>query len=349
MRGFLMSAAVAVGLAGPAVAAPLADNYTSFWVLGDSLSDDGNLSWAAWSLGGGPSSAVPGTNAYYNTATGWFSADGRFSNGPVWAEYVAQAFRDAGMATRNFAYGGANALPDGIPDAVDPTPEIQWQRDQLRGQSGGFGAAPLVSVMAGANDIFGAVSDGNLLAIAANAAREVATVARSLVGDGVRDFVMWRLPDIGATPRYTLFDSANQANATAASAAYNAQIDIEIAAMRADGLAVTSVDLWAIMADMMGRPALYGLSDVTRPCYFPSASAASAAGQPERMCSPAQSAERLFFDEVHPNFVAHQAVGTAVLAALTADPAPVPLPAGAPLMLVVVAGFALIGRRAGRA
>ena len=86
------------GLRGPGVApevrAATYDGYTSFWTLGDSLSDDGNL----YAATGGKAPPAP----YF---------DGRFSNGPVWAEHVAADFAAKGLATGNFAYGGAATEP----------------------------------------------------------------------------------------------------------------------------------------------------------------------------------------------------------------------------------------------
>ena len=71
-------------------AAPPADagQFTKLVVFGDSLSDTGNV----FAVTHG---AVPPSAAYYA---------GRFSNGPVWPEYLAASLS---LPLENFAYGGA--------------------------------------------------------------------------------------------------------------------------------------------------------------------------------------------------------------------------------------------------
>ena len=61
-------------LAGGTADAASLNGFTSFWTIGDSLSDPGNL----YAATGG---AQPQSPPYY---------EGRFSNGPVWAETVAK-------------------------------------------------------------------------------------------------------------------------------------------------------------------------------------------------------------------------------------------------------------------
>ena len=73
--------------------------YTSFWALGDSLTDPGNL----YGLSGELVPAPPYAQ--------------RLSNGPVWVEYVADDFQDANLPVGNFAYGFARAIPN-----IDPFP-----------------------------------------------------------------------------------------------------------------------------------------------------------------------------------------------------------------------------------
>lgn len=348
MKHILTAAVAVLGMAAGAQAATLAERYSSFWAIGDSLTDDGNMSRAVYALAVGPRSNTQHINAYYQDTSNFWSYEGRFTNGKTWAEHVAAGFAAEGLVTGNFAYGGARATPDGIADFIDPAPEIQWQRDQVIGRKASFGATPLVSILAGANDIFDTIGSTGLLSTAKAAAIAVADAARALVPNGVQDFLIGRLPDIGKTPAYTLVEPNRQADATAASAAFNAQIDLEIAALRAQGLRVQTLDLWQIMGDIIGNPASIGLSNVTKPCYYPTTALATSQGD-TRMCSVAESKTRLFFDSVHPNYVAHADVGARVLAALKADapqPAPVPLPAGAPLLLGGIALFALVRRRA---
>src|SRR6185312_8686624 len=79
--------------------------YTGLYVLGDSLSDQGNLYIATSDLGpkqSPPRPAVPDPARYFN---------GRFSDGEVYAGYLAQmldvSIGPSLLGGTNFAFGGA--------------------------------------------------------------------------------------------------------------------------------------------------------------------------------------------------------------------------------------------------
>lgn len=82
----LAGVAILAALAAPAAKAG------SLYVFGDSLSDDGNL----YKLTGLPPAP------YYK---------GRFSNGPVWVEYLPALSGLSSSPANNFAYGGAFTGP----------------------------------------------------------------------------------------------------------------------------------------------------------------------------------------------------------------------------------------------
>ena len=101
LHRLIPAALLAFGVAG-ATSAATYNGYTSFHVLGDSLSDTGNLFDATFGF-------VPESPPYWK---------GRFSSGPVWADRIRGVFRKAGVPTGNHAWGGAKARTDfdGIPD-----------------------------------------------------------------------------------------------------------------------------------------------------------------------------------------------------------------------------------------
>ncbi|MDO5706731.1 MAG: SGNH/GDSL hydrolase family protein [Paracoccus sp. (in: a-proteobacteria)] len=354
MRRLILALAFAVPVA--AQASVVTDTFTSYWALGDSLSDNGNLNRIAFAVGthSAPTSGSVGQGAYYQTGRWWSGLYGRFSNGPTFAEHIAADFSAAGRVTGNFAYGGGEATEaSGI---FDFTPGLAWQQGQLAKKSGQFGDRPLVSLLMGANDIFDALGSSNPMqqatAVARSAANAVTGAAQALSRHGVTDFLIANLPDIGVTPAYRAFQPALAGAATAASAAFNDQLAANVAGLRRAGLNVIEMDLFGLIRDVMADPASFGFGDVTTPCIYQSSGLASAFGQ-RQYCTAAQSKDRLFFDGVHPNYLAHQQMGDMALAALTANLtrpvatprlmaanlAPVPLPAGAPL---IVAAFGLL-------
>ncbi len=321
----LVPALIAASLAMPAGASVLTDTYSSFWVLGDSLSDPGNLA----ALTGG---VAPGPD--YPT--------GRFSNGPVFAEYLQGDFAAAGRPAANFAFGGATAAPA---DPGDP-PGLPEQTALFELFSAGArGSRPLVSVFFGSNDIFEALGGPDVIAAAEAAADAVIAAASAIAaGDGVQDFVLYTLPDIGRTPAYRLFQPALAADATAASLAFNSRLAGEVGVLRAAGARVTTVDIFGAFTALLDDPSAIGLADATLPCVFPSDGIAALFGQP-RVCDAGAAATRVFYDGVHPTKGVHAYFAGAVEAAVTADVAAVPLPATLPLAMLGLGALAMIRRR----
>lgn len=310
---FPVAVAVALGSAGGASAASLADTYSSFWALGDSLSDNGNLFAAT-------AGANPASPPYFN---------GRFSNGPVWAEAVAADFAVAG----NLAFGGANALTD-----ADPIPDLGLQIGAFGLTAPALmGARPLVSMWFGANDQFGALFElmlaggvtGSIEAPGKAAADGVIAGARALAGLGVVDFLIFNLPDLGAIPARK--GSPFKDIATAGAMAFNARLDAGIDGLRAEGLRVAEVDTFSLFNAVIADPAAFGVTDATTPCIIPGV----------RVCTEAEAMQLAFFDPVHPNATIHARLAAEARAAL----APVPLPAAGWMLLAALGALAARARR----
>ena len=307
LRSIVLAGGIVAFSALGASAASLADRFTSFFVFGDSLSDNGNLFAAT----GG---ATPLSPPYFN---------GRFSNGPVWNEGILDDFAVKG----NFAFGGATAVTNG-----DPIPD-------LAAQVGGFvssalpaidGNRPLASLWFGANDILNAVEaalgDSGTLAAAVAAANAVGAGVKTLATAGIKDFAVWNLPDIGATPRFALLQPGKAKLASDATSAFNTQLDLVLADLRKAGLHVTEIDAFGLFGDVLKNPKKFGLMDAKTPCLIPGAS----------FCGDA--AGRLFFDPIHPTAAAHGVLAKTFIAA-------VPLPSTG-LLLAFGIGLLALRRRA---
>lgn len=304
-------AALLIAAAAPVAAAPVSQLHSSFWVLGDSLSDNGNLFAAT----GG---AAPPSPPYFA---------GRFSNGPVFAESLQAEFLAALKPTANFAFGGARAVADadGIPD--------------LPAQLGLFslvaapnlGDRPLVSLLFGANDLFGAIGTPTQEAAADAAANAVADAALFLAADfGVEDFLLFTLPDLGLTPLFTLFSPPGAAAlATAATERFNDTLLGRLPGLEAAGLTAHLVDGFGLSRAIAADPASFGVADAVTPCVIVGVS----------VCTPEVAEQLAFFDAVHPNATIHLAIADAARAAV------VPLPATAPLLLAALALAASFRRR----
>ena len=278
------AAANAVSLSGP---------FTSFWTLGDSLSDTGNI----FAASGG---TVPAAPVYF---------DGRFSNGPVWAETVAATFTADGKPTGNFAFGGATAVPD-----ADTVPDLPTQIAFLSAEVAAFGDRPLVALWFGGNDI---LRGADPVAAATAASAAIADGARALGGLGVEDFLILNFP---AT--------------SLATNAFNTGIAAEIATLEGEGLNVIDVDLTALIPSIIADPSSK-ITDFATPCVLNSSSDIVS------VCTPDEAEQRFFFDAVHPNAEVHARVG----ALASAQVAAVPLPSSIAGLLLGVAALGVVRRR----
>ena len=320
LKAVLLAAATAMPFGASAMTI---DQFSSFWVLGDSLSDSGNL-FAATSADP-DADPTPTSPPYF---------EGRFSNGPVWAERVADAFAAQGVPGGNVAFGGAEATPDtfGGSDDTDAIPDLAAQVGLVQQAVGGgapLGERPLASVWFGANDIFGVFDGSDSGEVVEDALGDIADGFDALAALGFDDLLVFNLPDLGQTP--LLFDTISQEPATALTMQFNQGL-AQLASDAAQ--TVTLVDTAGLFDALIADPSAFGVSDVRTPCLIPG----------EAPCSPQEAAQRAFFDAVHPNATIHAVVADAALGAL----APIPLPAGGWLLLGGLAALGGLHTRARR-
>ncbi len=262
----------------------------------------------------------------------------QYTNGDTWAVQIGATSPAAG----NFAQAGAVALSDGD-DATD---------QDFDGQIATFAMSDLRSdgdrvayVWFGGNDAAAAVERAAPLAAtgAPDAAIAAALSARigpavtdmgdglvRLIDSGVDQIVVFTAPDIGLTP--LLSGLGLSALGTQASALFNAGLRDIVAGLPRTA-SVGLVDSDAVIAPALADPAAYGLTNLTDPCIL-DAEIQSGAG-----CDG-----YAFFDPFHPGETIHGLFADAAREAVT-DPAPVPLPGTAPLLLLALGGAAAIRRR----
>ncbi|MCL6417477.1 SGNH/GDSL hydrolase family protein [Aestuariirhabdus sp. Z084] len=311
-------------LSSPATAGMLTDYYTSFYSFGDSLTDDGKL-------GPGVLQAP--------------SLNGRFSNGPTYAEHIEELFISSGLDTGNLALGGATA---GDINA-NPAPPL----NTFNGQIGVFqhslatntplptppadppksagpapGTNPLVSVLFGGNDIFQGLDPLDAADDVTDGIRSIAAINRSLFDD----FFVPNLP-LG-------FDPVFGFSATL----FNDQLANNISLLRLEGFNVIEFNTQAVfdelVDDIINGGTLFGITGAG-PCResfaIPGDSCLDAGIDPNTL---------LLNDRVHPNGVVHQVWGDRAIAAI--ETATVPTVGTLPLMLsvLIVLGFTRLRRRA---
>ena len=317
---------------------PVAAGFSSLFVFGDSLSDNGN----AFALSGG---IWPPSPPYAQ----------QFSNGPVAAERLADRLgvplAPSVFGGTNFAVGGATTglanfnfevqLPFALPPALDNT--------GLLAQVGGFlaSAVPfspadsLFMVWAAPNDFFLALAQGTSLEAAAGAAVvNLATAVGALAGVGATQFLVPNMANLAETPFGLSLTPTDRLAIAALSLGFNDALMQAMAQVRAaiepvmPDFNLIEFDTAAFQREVIGNPAAFGFSNVTAPCFDPA--------NPRDLTNVLGGCEGfLFFDTVHPTAAAHLLLGDQMFASL-------PEPATW-ILLVVAAAALLVTRRRARA
>ena len=261
----------------------MAGPFSSLVVFGDSLSDVGNISQAT--LG---------------TTPGQYYSNGRFSNGPVYAESLATGLA-LPMLTRSsaggndFAYGGAQTTGTGGFEGLFIR-DIDEQVTQFL-SSRTASATLLYLVFAGSNDLIGGETN---MAIPVNS---LANSINRLVTAGARQFLIFNLPPLGSTPRYngnpTTRDLYN-----ARTQQFNASLVTMLGGMQASNPALTvyQLDVFAMFNRALADPAAFGLSNVTSSAAPGLQPGDSSYNTSQIAPNPNQYA---FWDDLHPTTTVH--------------------------------------------
>lgn len=305
LRTRVLVGAIVAGLLASQAAS--ATQFSQVVIIGDSLSDGGNLSLAL----GSPTPTRFTTNP-----------------GETAAELVADGLGHPTTASllggTNFAFGGAGLVHN---SSAGPIPTLPQQLGMYLTATGGQ-ADPnaLYQVWGGANDIFyltATTTDTTALVTGtATAAQTELGLLGQLQTAGGRYVVVYNLPDIGKTPSAMAGGAAASAGATQLSVIYNSALSSGLSQLSAGGLNVIPVNTYGLINEVIANPSAYGFSNVTSPaCTGGSGSSVE--------CGPAGSGATvtyaagtdqtyLFADGVHPTTAAHRLLSQVVLAEIAA-------------------------------
>ncbi len=271
------------------LAAAQSANAGSLYVFGDSLSDNGNL----YKLIGYPPSP------YY---------EGRFSNGPVWGEYLPGLTGLSFTAGQDYAVGGAftgalsvNGTNYGTNLITAGLPGVTTEIAGFTAAGGHFSNGDVVGLWAGANNYFfyaGRV-EADPAAAAALVSSAVTTTITQLTADtsalialGARTLIVPNLPDLGATPDYNTSAVGTELG-NAFTNLHNAYLPVQLAALhQATGANILVLDEQKLLATAIADPAIYGFTNVADACINVAACVNG---------SVATQNSYLFWDGVHPD------------------------------------------------
>ncbi len=274
--------------------------FTSYFFFGDSLSDDGNL----FALTAGTQPPSP----YFN---------GRFSNGPVFPEYLRSGLQPAVTAAASvnknldFAFGGATAT------AGSPVPSLSVQLGLMQQRGIAPTRGDLFTLLAGANDLLNTIGEPTtqtpaaVTATATAAASSVSGSVQTLLGAGAKNILVLNLPNIAHTPRFVTGSGAPAAPlAQIGSQAFNTELRSRLAGLTVPADArLTVFDLGAMFETLLSNPARFGFN-VTNQEYL---------GQLLAGQTPGNIDGYMFWDGIHPTTRTHAIIAQALNEALNPE------------------------------
>lgn len=225
------------------------NTFDTLVVFGDSLSDNGNLYRYFLHF-------IPLSPPYY---------EGRFTNGPLWVEYVYQNFFPASYTVgfQDYAVGGAGAVlsqKENLPFTL--TAELN---DYLYWNTYDHHDTSLYLIWIGANNYVNGPQDVEGLTTRVTDA--ITQVIEQLVQHGANKFLIVNLPDLAKLPQAKLLPDPELL--TRLSQAHNRKLAEQIHKLiteHPDALFLT-FDAYQFFDDAIKHADDYGITNITDPCY----------------------------------------------------------------------------------
>ena len=213
--------------------------FSRIIVFGDSLSDTGNY----YEMSG----------AYPPGYSGW---EGRFCNGPLWVEYLAEDLGMTGLL-EDYAFWGAIAGHDesGIPGV----------QDQIALYFGGSPVADpeaLYIVWAGHNEVFRYLLAGDAGPLSAFVDNTINNI-QTLWNAGARHILVGNISDLGKTPM--LVGTPISAFVSGLVGFNNQSLADALNSLAAEGVPTIAVDVFTFTDYLAAHPYQFGFSNVTDP------------------------------------------------------------------------------------
>ncbi len=264
---FTAGAAIALATALGVSSGYSAQKIDEIYVFGDSLSDVGKVFKATQGKN-------PPNPPYFS---------GRFSNGPVWVDYLASQLKLTSNPDTNFAVGGATTG-----NFKNDIPGLIAQIERFKATRSSADTDALYIIWAGANDYLGGGTDP---AVPVN---NLTLAVQSLLALGAKNIAVVNLPDLGKLPETRtsqrsayLSDLSRQHNSRLATAISNLRQNI------GPDIKIAYLDANAIFNQVLKAPEKFGFKNVTQPCINPGS-----------ICENPN--EYFFWDGIHPTTAAHK-------------------------------------------
>ena len=249
------------------------------YVFGDSLSDVGTVFQAT----GGTYPPLP---TYFQ---------GRYSNGRVWVEYLADHLHLSSSQTNNFACGGATTGSD----RNSLVPGLLTQVRSFKKTYQHTNPNALYVLWAGANDYLHGVSSATVPV--ENVTRAIA----SLADVGAKNILVGNLPDLGQLPATRTGVSSISLSALTQAHNQSLRRSLKVLTQQHSDIKIATLDANMLYREAIANPKAFGFTNVISACL----SGSSACGNPDQF---------LFWDSIHPTTAAHRILGKRAFSVLEA-------------------------------
>jgi phospholipase/lecithinase/hemolysin len=278
--------------------------FSKLYAFGDSLSDAGNIALATLNV-------LPVRSIY---------SDGRFSNGPIWVQDLAQnlhlpAVTPSLTGGTDYAYGGALTGTTPV-HAANPS-DLPAQLAQFDATVPKPSPTALYTVWAGSNDVLDIANSTETptqqtASVQQAVTNEVGFIA-GLVAHGAKNLVVMNVPDLGNTP-YENARPRTDASSSTLAKTYNADLGTALQQIVASGAAsINFVNTFGLLDLAVSDPKAFGLTNVTQPVWTGNL---TGSGGVLTATGAAQNTH-LFFDDLHPTATGHALLADAVTQGLT--------------------------------
>jgi phospholipase/lecithinase/hemolysin len=256
------------------------------YVFGDSLSDTGTVFRAT----GG---TYPPNPPYFQ---------GRYSNGRVWVEYLADRLHLSPNQANSFAWGGATTgnvpTQSGQPADVNSfVPNVLMQVQSLVQTNTPANPDALYVLWAGANDYLQGMANTN--APVENLTKAIASLAKI----GAKKILVANLPDLGQLPVTRTTAISTQLSRLSQSHNQGLRRSLKLLNQQYPDLQLAVLDAYSLYRAAIDQPAKFGYSNVVAACLV----STHPCGNPDQF---------LFWDGLHPTTATHRHLADAALAAI---------------------------------
>ncbi|MEH2067006.1 MAG: SGNH/GDSL hydrolase family protein [Nostoc sp.] len=289
-----------------------AQNNDEIYVFGDSLSDTGNVFNTTGKI-------IPPSPTYFN---------GRFSNGPIWVEYLASDLGLKFNPNTNFAYGGATTGSKNI--GIPSLPGLQQQINSFTSANPSANPKGLYIIWVGVNDyldyFFGEIPNTT------QTVNNLSVAMTSLAAVGAKNFLVVNLPDLGKFP-VTGGNNQDSELLSRFTSAYNSSLTANLnflSQQLSPDINIIPLDVNSLFNRIIAAPGEFGFTNVTESCIGNLSVVPINIPKQPVACIPDKF---LFWDQIHPTTAAHKLIGE--LAFSVIKPVPVSEPDAALGMLAL--------------